>query len=162
MFSASIEGAFFGQRSKKAHQKKKALISNFFSANMLTEEPQRLDSGLWQFCFKEPKDSQSLVSKNNIKQIAKKETAYSRLFIELCTIFQALQEVDSLLQRRQLYFAEIRLIKQSVDRAPTGVPAIIIEEITDSIPDPPQEVEVMEQPQNHSKDVKDPESNTLE
>lgn len=162
MFFASIEGAFFGQRSKKTRQKKKALISNFFSANIPTKEPQRLDSDLWQFCFKEPEDLQSLVSKNNIKQIAKKETAYNKLFIELCTIFQALQEVDSLLQRRQLYFIETRLIKQSVDRAPTGVLAIIIEEITDSTPDSPQRVKVMEQLQNHSKDVKNPESSTLE
>ena len=101
------------------------------------------------------------MSRSNIKQIAKEETAYSRLSIELCTVLQALQEVDPLLQRRRLHLAKIRSVKRSVDGAPTGVLATIVEKITDPTPDFSQGVEVTEQPQNHSGDVKDPEGSIL-
>ena len=100
VFSASTKEVLFEQKSRKACQKKKALISNFFSADIPIKEPQRFDSSLWQFCLKGPEDLQLLVSKSNIKQIAKKEIAYSRPSIELCTILQTLQKVDSLLKWR--------------------------------------------------------------
>lgn len=162
MFPASTEGALFGQKSRKARQKKKAPISNFFSTDMPTEEPQRSNSGLWQFCLKNPEDSQPLVSKSNIKRIAKEKTAYSGPFIELYTVFQALQEVDPFLQQRQLYFAKTKLVERNVNRAPVGVLATIVEKITDLTPDFPQRVEVTEQPQNYSGDIEDPEGSTLE
>ena len=104
---------------------------------MPTKEPQRPDNGPWQFRLKEPEGSQPLVSKSNIKQIAKKETAHSRPFIELCTILQVLQEIDSLLQQRQLYFAKTRSVEQSVNGAPIDVLATIVEETTDLTPDSP-------------------------
>ena len=40
--------------------------------------------------------------------------------------------------------------------------ATIVEETTDLTPDLSQGIEVTEQPQNHSRDVKDPEGSTLE
>ena len=39
VFSASTEGALFGQRSRRARQKKKTPINNLLSANMLTKKP---------------------------------------------------------------------------------------------------------------------------
>ena len=137
MFPVSTKRALFRQRSRKARQKKKAPISDFSSADTLTEEPQRLNSGPWQFCLKGSEDSQLLVSKSNIKQIAKKETAYSRLFIKLCTVFQTLQKVDPLLQQKRLYLAKTKLVERSVDRAPVSVLATIVEKTTDPILDPP-------------------------
>ena len=161
VFSMSIEEALFGQRSRKARQKKKASISSLFSADTPTKEPQKPNNGLWQFRLERPEDSQPLVSRSNIKQIAKEKTAYSRPFIELYTVFQVLQEVDPFLQQRRLYFAETRSVKQSVDGAPTGVLATIVEKTTDLTPDFPQGVEATEQLQDHSEDVEDPEGSAL-
>ena len=137
VFSASTEEALFGQRLRKAHQKKKTLINDFSSADTPTKESQRPNSGLWQFYFKKPEDLRPLMSRNNIKQIAKEETAYSKSFIELRTVFQVLQEVDPLLQRKQLHLAKTRLVEQSINRAPAGVLATIVEEMTDLTSDPP-------------------------
>ena len=146
VFPASIEGVLFGQRLRKIHQKKKALISNFSSADTPTKEPQRPNCGPWQFYLKGPKDSQLLVSRSNIKQIAKEETAYSRPSFEFCTVLQALQEVDPLLQQRRLHLAETRSVEQSINRALASVLATIVEETIDLTPHPSQRVEVTEQP----------------
>ena len=56
MFPASTEEALFGQKSRRARQKKKAPISNLPSINTPTKEPQRPDNGPWQFCLKRPED----------------------------------------------------------------------------------------------------------
>ena len=102
------------------------------------------------------------MSRSNIKQIAKEETACSGPSIELCTILQILQEVDPFLQRRRLYLAEIRSVEQGINGVPAGVLATIVKEMTDPTPDLPQEVEVTEQPQDHSKDVEDLEGSALD
>ena len=137
MFSASTKRALFGQRLKKARQKKKTLISNFSFADMPTEEPQRSNNVLWQFCLKRSENLQPLMSRSNIKQIAKEETAYSKPSIELCTVLQVLQEVDPLLKWKRLHFTETRLVEQSVDRASAGVLAMIVKETADLTSDFP-------------------------
>ena len=45
MFLASTKKTFFGQRSKKARQKKKTSMSDFLSTDTPTEEPQKPNSG---------------------------------------------------------------------------------------------------------------------
>lgn len=98
------------------------------------------------------------MSRSNIKWIAKEKTAYNRLFIELCTILRALQKVDPLLKQRRLYFAETRLVKQSIDGLHTGVLATIIKKTTDPTSD---SLKVIKQLQDHSRDFKDYKGSSL-